>query len=74
VQTINGIEKEHLDGSVLGSIVTYYDSGRGKNIRGSNIETYINYAFQNIDAYLLGNADYVRFAGDRLTFEVNLGA
>ena len=74
VQTINGIEKEHFDGSVIGSIVTYYDSGRGKNIRGTNIETYINYAFQNIDAYLLGNANYVRYAGDRLTFEVNLGA
>ena len=74
VENLNGIEKEHRDASNMGAILTYRDSKLGKNIRNNNIEAYINYALQNLDAYVLGNGAILRNIGPGPIVPMDLGA
>ena len=74
VEVRNGIETEHQDASNMGAILTYRDSKLGKNIRNNNIEAYINYALQNLDAYVLGNGAILRNIGPGPIVPMDLGA
>jgi len=74
VEYRNGVEIEHLDGSNMGANVTYRDSATGKNVTNNNIEAYLNYALQNVDAYVLGNSAIIRGLDPGPIFPMDLGA